>query len=96
MGSVARVIVDVSLPHLDRLFDYSIPDAMSSQVVVGSRVRVRFSGRLVNAFVVDVTDTSEHRLQPIQRVTTDYAVLAPHVPLPRCVGPCMSEGLCGA
>ena len=79
MGSVARVIVDVSLPHLDRLFDYSIPDAMSSQVVVGSRVRVRFSGRLVNAFVVDVTDTSEHRLQPIQRVTTDYAVLTPDV-----------------
>jgi primosomal protein N' (replication factor Y) (superfamily II helicase) len=76
---VARVIVDVPLPHLDRVFDYSIPAEMAPQVTVGSRVRVRFSGRLVDAFVVDLTETSEHRLQPVQRVITGYPVLTPEI-----------------
>lgn len=78
-AGVARVVVDVSLPHLDRLFDYSIPDKLAGTVVPGGRIRVRFSGRLVDAFVVDLVESSEHRLQPIQRVITDYAVLAPEV-----------------
>jgi len=79
VAPVARVVVDVSLPHLDRVFDYAIPDTLADQVAFGSRVRVRFSGRLVDAFVVDLADSSEHRLQPIQRVITTYPVLTPEI-----------------
>ena len=77
MAPVARVVVDVSLPHLDRVFDYAIPDALADEVVPGCRVRVRFSGRLVDAFVVGLAESSEHRLQPIQRIITSYPVLGP-------------------
>ena len=45
---VARVAVDVPLAHLDRPFDYLVPDAMSQTAVPGCRVRVRFAGRQVD------------------------------------------------
>ena len=72
-------MVDVSLSHLDRPFDYSIPDDMDESVAPGVRVRVRFSGRLVDAFVIDRVDASEHRLQPLQRVVSPVPVLTPDV-----------------
>jgi primosomal protein N' (replication factor Y) len=76
---VARVVVDVPLSHLDRVFDYAVPDTLAGDLVVGSRVRVRFSGRLVDAYVVELADSSQHRLQPVQRVTTAYPVLTPEI-----------------
>ena len=50
--------VDSALPHLDRPFDYSVPDALVGVVKVGTRVRVRFAGRLINAVVVALGDGS--------------------------------------
>ncbi len=52
--SIARVCVDSPLPHLDRLFDYAIPDRLAGSVAIGSRVRVPFSGRLIDAMVCEV------------------------------------------
>lgn len=52
MDAIARVVVDSALPHLDREFDYSIPESLHSKVQVGTRVRVPFAGRLVSAVVV--------------------------------------------
>lgn len=50
---VARVCVDSPLPHLDRLFDYTLSEKFDD-LVVGTRVRVPFAGRLVSAVVVDI------------------------------------------
>ncbi|MDN4473329.1 hypothetical protein [Demequina zhanjiangensis] len=55
---IARVVVDSPLPHLDQPFDYLIPDKLS-RVRPGFRVRVPFAGRLVNAVVLAVDDTTE-------------------------------------
>jgi primosomal protein N' (replication factor Y) len=49
-------MVDVPLPHLDRPFDYLVPATVDQDVHVGSRVRVRFSGRLVDGFVIERHD----------------------------------------
>ena len=78
---MARVAVDVSLPHLDRPFDYAVPEAVADQVRVGCRVRVRFSGRQVSGFVLELVDSSEHAggLQPLRRVTSSEPVLSPAV-----------------
>jgi primosomal protein N' (replication factor Y) (superfamily II helicase) len=57
---VARLYVDVPLPHLDRLFDYQVPTTLDEQVQAGSRVRVRFAGRLVDAYVVERTSETSH------------------------------------
>lgn len=65
----ARVVVDVGPAHLDRLFDYLIPDGVD--VGVGSRVRVGFNGRPRTAWVADVVatpSTDVDRIKPLDRV----------------------------
>jgi primosomal protein N' (replication factor Y) (superfamily II helicase) len=77
---VARVAVDVPLAHLDRPFDYSVPDALDAEAQPGTRVRVRFSGRLVDGFIIDRVAESDHaRLAPIQRVISPVPALTPEV-----------------
>lgn len=72
--------VDVPLAHLDRLFDYAIPEDLDAEAQIGVRVRVRFSGRLVDGFVVERAEESEHpRLAPLQRVVSPVPVLTPEV-----------------
>jgi primosomal protein N' (replication factor Y) len=58
---IARLYVDVPLPHLDRLFDYQVPAALDADVRPGSRVRVRFAGRLVDAYVIERVSGTEHQ-----------------------------------
>ncbi len=78
---VARVLVDVSLAHLDRPFDYLVPASMDERVTPGVRVRVRFAGQLVDGFVLDRVDASGHpgRLARLSRVTSSEPVLTPQV-----------------
>ncbi|WP_179229062.1 primosomal protein N' family DNA-binding protein [Parenemella sanctibonifatiensis] len=74
---VAKVMVDVSLAHLDRPFDYRIPDSMS-EVAPGCRVRVRFAGRLRDGWVLEVgTAPDTDRLQPLERLISTLPVLTP-------------------
>ena len=74
---VARVALDVSLTHLDRYFDYAIPESMSQQAIPGVRVRARFAGRQVSGFIVDRVAESEHRLAPLTKVVSPLPVLTP-------------------
>jgi primosomal protein N' (replication factor Y) len=78
---VARVAVDVSLSHLDRPFDYRVPAELADAVVPGCRVRVRFAGRLVDGFVLERVDESEHggRLAFLDKVVSSEPVLRPEV-----------------
>jgi primosomal protein N' (replication factor Y) len=78
---VARVVVDIGLPHLDRPFDYLVPAAMADTAVPGVRVRVRFAGADHDGFVLERADSSEHsgRLAPIRRVVSPEPVLTPHM-----------------
>lgn len=74
---VARVAVEVGLPHLDRPFDYLVPDELAAQVAPGVRVRVRFAGKLIDGFVVGLGGTSDvgAKLRPIERVISPEVVL---------------------
>ncbi|MPZ64986.1 MAG: primosome assembly protein PriA [Pseudonocardiaceae bacterium] len=78
---VARVWVDVALAHLDRPFDYQVPADLADAAVPGCRVRVRFSGRLVDGFLVDRVASSEHpgRLGWVERVVSPEPALSPQV-----------------
>jgi primosomal protein N' (replication factor Y) len=78
---VARVVVDSPLAHLDRPFDYLVPATLDADVVPGCRVRVRFSGRLTDAFVIDRVDTSDHQgtLAFLSKVVSAEPVLSPAV-----------------
>jgi primosomal protein N' (replication factor Y) len=67
-NAIARVRVNVPVSHLDRDFDYLVPAAIDAQCQVGDRVRVRFSGKLADAIVVDrISDSEFAKLAPIER-----------------------------
>lgn len=74
---VARLMVDVALPHLDRPFDYLVPTTLDADVAAGSRVRVRFAGRLVDAYVLERRAGSEHggQLAYVERAVGTEPVL---------------------
>jgi primosomal protein N' (replication factor Y) (superfamily II helicase) len=78
---VARVAVDLSLAHLDRSFDYLVPDRLDAAAVPGCRVRVRFAGQLVDGFLLGRADSSEHtgRLAFLERVVSPEPVLTPEI-----------------
>ena len=78
---VARVAVDIAHSHLDRLFDYSVPASLDAKAVPGCRVKVRFAGKLVDGFLTERIDSSEHegKLGVIAKVVSAESVLRPDV-----------------
>jgi primosomal protein N' (replication factor Y) (superfamily II helicase) len=78
---VARVVVDVPLAHLDRPFDYAVPEKFADVVTPGCRVRVRFHGRLVDGVVWELGDTTDFAgsLQPLSHVPSGEPVLTAQV-----------------
>ena len=76
---IARVAVDVSPPHLDRPFDYLVPDRLDAEAVPGVRVRVRFNGKLTDGFLLERRAESEFagRLAWLERVVSTEPVLSP-------------------
>lgn len=78
---VARIAVDIPLAHLDRAFDYLVPERLAAQACPGVRVRVRFAGQLADGFVLERTQGSEHqgRLSYLERVVSAEPVLTPEI-----------------
>lgn len=73
---VARVRVDTGVFHLDQLFDYSVPEKLSSSINVGIRVQLPFGGREVEGIVVSRTSKAERagELKSITKVLSPHAV----------------------
>lgn len=78
---VARVLPLLSVPHLDREFDYLVAAEQSDDAQPGVRVRVRFHGRLVDAFVLERRSDTDHagQLGWLDRVISAEPVLTPEV-----------------
>ncbi|QTG76352.1 hypothetical protein [Trueperella pecoris] len=76
---VARVLLDMPQPHMDRLFDYEIPEKMAG-IEEGARVKVDVGSRVVDGFVIERSETTAAgRLRPLRRVVSPMAVLTPEV-----------------
>jgi primosomal protein N' (replication factor Y) (superfamily II helicase) len=56
---IARVVLDVRLPQLDRLLDYAVPQGMDLTPGVRVRVPLGSGGRLQAGWVVDITAQTE-------------------------------------
>lgn len=72
---IAEVILNSNAKQLNRVFDYQIPENLSSKVKIGSRIFVPFSNRkeLEEGFVVNIKDTSEYKVKDIVSVDeTEY------------------------
>ncbi|HIW61822.1 MAG TPA: primosomal protein N' [Candidatus Stackebrandtia excrementipullorum] len=76
--TVAKVCIDSPLPHLDRLFDYLVPTELIDDVRAGCRVKVRFNGRSMSGFVIEVTAGSDYvgKLQPLHKLVSAEPVLS--------------------
>ena len=71
---IARVRVDTGVFHLDQLYDYSVPEKLSSSAVIGVRVQIPFGGRETEGIVVSRSAKAE-RAGELKSVTK---VLSPH------------------
>ncbi|MDJ0410497.1 primosomal protein N' [Rhodococcus fascians] len=78
---IARILPLLPLPHLDREFDYLVPEDASDDAQPGVRVRVRFAGRLVDGFVLARLAETDHpgRLGWLDRVVSAERVLTPEI-----------------
>jgi primosomal protein N' (replication factor Y) (superfamily II helicase) len=78
---VARVLPMLTVPHLDREFDYLVPAELSDDAQPGVRAKVRFNGRLVDAFILERRSDTDHsgKLGWLDRVVSAERVLTPEV-----------------
>lgn len=78
---IARVLPMLSVPHLDREFDYLVSAEQSDDAQPGVRVRVRFHGRLVDGFVLERRNDTDHvgKLGWLDRVVSPEAVLTTEI-----------------
>ena len=73
---VARLWVDTGLSHLESTYDYLVPQSLDAEVSIGVKVLVDFSGRKVDAFVIDrVNSSSVGNLKFIEKVTSPVPLL---------------------
>ena len=88
---VARVLVDKGVLHLDRYFDYAVPEELDADAQPGVRVRVRFGagrhrvregrregGGLIDGFLIERRDESDYAgpLAALAQVVSPEPVLS--------------------
>jgi primosomal protein N' (replication factor Y) len=82
-ASIARVLVDSSLPQLDRLFDYRVPPQFAAEARPGVRVRVplRSADRIADGIIIELASSVDYTgaLSEIDSVVSPVAILAPEV-----------------
>jgi primosomal protein N' (replication factor Y) len=82
VSKIARVLVDSSLPQLDRLLDYRVPQGLAG-VEPGVRVSVplRSANRLATGFVVELGSQQDYPgpLSDVEALVSTVPVLRPEV-----------------
>lgn len=69
-AEVARVAVETALPHLDRLFDFAIPEDLADAAVPGCRVQVRLRGKRATGWIIERgVQGFDGALQPLLKVS---------------------------
>jgi len=77
---VARLWVDTGLSHLEPTYDYLVPESLDSQASVGVKVIVDFSGRKVDAFIIErMNISSVGNLKFIEKIASPFPLLTAEV-----------------
>ncbi len=72
----AQVIVDIAHSQVDRVFEYSCPP----ETEVGCRVKVPFGGRVLEGFVIGLSETpsfAAEKIKPVYEVYDEQPALVP-------------------
>lgn len=72
----AKVIVDIAHSQVDKVFEYSCPENTQA----GCRVKVPFGGRIIEGFVIGLSETpsfAADRIKPVKEVYDELPALVP-------------------
>lgn len=75
----ARVVVERLPAHLDRLFDYRVPKKFDEVAVVGAKVKVPFGGQMLDGYVVERAEDTEHqgRISALKSMVSGVPLVSP-------------------
>lgn len=67
---IVEVILNSNAKQLNKVFDYKVPEALTSKIKIGSRVLVPFGNRKVleEGFIVAIKDASSYQVKEISQV----------------------------
>ena len=60
---VVGVLVELSSKNIDKIFDYSVPDDLASNMKIGIRVTVPFGRLTLEGFVLDIKDSNDSDIE---------------------------------
>ena len=72
---VVGVLVQLSSQNVDKIFDYAVPEELSSSIQEGIRVLVPFGKQTLEGFVLEIKDSSDVELKEIISVVDQDIVL---------------------
>ena len=59
----AKVIIEIGVKAVDKLFIYLIPIDLRDKVKVGARVKVPFGHQMLEGFVLEIVDMVDERIE---------------------------------
>lgn len=59
----AKVIVEIGVKAVDKMFTYLVPEMMREMIQVGARVKVPFGHQMLEGFVLGITDVCEEEIE---------------------------------
>ena len=65
----AKVIVEVGVKNVDKMFTYIVPKEMEKDIKVGSRVRVSFGNTFLEGFVLALTNSIEDNSYELKSIS---------------------------
>ena len=73
---IAKVLVEISSKNIDKTFDYIVSDKFKSLIKVGMRVKVPFATRILEGFVLELSDNcnNNYELKEIIDIV-DYEII---------------------
>ncbi|HEX2246680.1 MAG TPA: primosomal protein N' [Arthrobacter sp.] len=78
---VAEVLIESAVPHLDRVFDYLVPQETAADAVPGARIKARFGGQEISGYIIRRKSEAAEgvRLSPLAKVVSAQPVLTPEL-----------------
>lgn len=74
----AKVIIEIGVKNVDKMFTYVVPDNMKEDIKVGCRVKVKFGSMLLEGFVLELTnaiDKVDYELKEIIELVDKIPIL---------------------
>ena len=74
----AKVIIEIGVKNVDKMFTYIVPDNMKEDIKVGCRVKVKFGSMVLEGFVLELTnaiDKVDYELKEIIELVDKIPIL---------------------